>query len=469
MLRVTFLGAARTTTGSMHFVEANGLHLLLDCGLYQGHRKEAFEINRNIKVDPNDIDAVILSHAHIDHSGNIPTLFRRGFKGPVITTPATADLCGAMLRDSCYIQTQDLEFVNKKRAQLHKRPFEPLYEMRDVESAISHMQEEPLYGGVDLGNDVHLLFHEAGHILGSAIVELDVKNRKTGKYHKLVFTGDLGNRFQPILREPAAVEGADTILIESTYADRDHPSMDDVLGRLKSYIDDIHQQHSKLIVPSFSVGRTQELIYLLNILVEKRRIPPTKIYIDSPLALNATDIYDRHKECYDDAAVEILRSGRKFLTFPGLEFTHSAAESKALNDLHEPMVIISASGMCEGGRIVHHLRNNIADPRNIILIVGYQAENTLGRKIVERPPKVSIFGEELPLNARVHTINALSAHADRSGLMEWFDASKGKDAKRVFAVHGDEEQTLAMVDLLKRHGARSAIAPVPGQKEVLDD
>ncbi len=469
MLRVTFYGAARTTTGSMHYVEANGLHLLLDCGLYQGHRKEAFEINRNIRVDPTDIDAVILSHAHIDHSGNIPTLFRRGFKGPVITTPATADLCGAMLRDSCYIQAQDLEFVNRKRAKQGKNLFEPLYEMRDVEAAISHMQEEPLYGGVDLGNDVHLLFHEAGHILGSAIVELDVKNRKTGKYHKLVFTGDLGNRRQPILRDPAVVEGANTLLIESTYADRDHPSMDDVLGRLKDYIEEIHQQHAKLIVPCFSVGRTQELIWFLNLLVEKKRIPPTKIFIDSPLALNATEIYDRHKECYDDEAAAMLRSGRKILTFPGLEFTRSVEDSKALNDRHEPMVIISASGMCEGGRIVHHLRNNIADPRNIVLIVGYQAENTLGRRIVERQPTIRIFGDELPLNARVHTINALSAHADRGGLMKWFDASKGKNLSRAFAVHGDEAQTLAMVDLLKQHGARQAIAPVPGQKEVLDD
>ena len=469
MLRVTLYGAARTTTGSMHYVEANGLHLLLDCGLYQGHRKEAFEINRNIRVDPTDIDAVILSHAHIDHSGNIPTLFRRGFKGPVITTPATADLCGAMLRDSCYIQSQDLEFVNRKRAKQGKNLFEPLYEMRDVESAISHMQDEPLYRGVDLGNDVHLLFHEAGHILGSAIVELDVKNRKTGKYHKLVFSGDLGNRFQPILRPPADVEGANTILIESTYADRDHPSIEDVMGRLKGYIDDIHQQNAKLVVPSFSVGRTQELIWFLNLLVEKKRIPPTKVFIDSPLALNATDIYDRHKECYDDDATAMLRSGRPVLTFPGLKFTHSVEESKALNDMHEPMVIISASGMCEGGRVVHHLRNTIADPRNIVLIVGYQADGTLGRKIVERPPTVSIFGEEVPLNARVHTINALSAHADRGGLMKWFDAAKGKSLSRVFAVHGEEVQTSAMLELLRQHGASRAVAPVPGQKEVLDD
>lgn len=468
MLSVTFLGAARTTTGSMHLVSANGLRILLDCGLYQGHRKEAFEINRNLKVDPADIDYVILSHAHIDHSGNIPTLYRRGYRGPVIATPATADLCGAMLRDSCYIQTQDLEFVNRQRAKQGKRLFEPLYEERDVDEAIAHFREEPLYRGVDLGNDVHLLFHEAGHILGSAIVELDVKNSKSGRHHRLVFTGDLGNRLQPILRPPATVEGANTILIESTYADRDHPSQEDVLGRLKGYIEDIHQQRSKLIVPCFSVGRTQELIYFLNILVEKRRIPPTKIYIDSPLALSATDIYDRHKECYDEDASAILRSGRRFLSFPGLEFTRSPEDSKALNHRQGPMVIISASGMCEGGRIVHHLRNNLADPRNIVLFVGYQAENTLGRRIVERPETVSIFGDEVPVAARVHTINALSAHADRGGLMNWFDSAKGPHLSRVFAVHGEEAQTKAMVDLLTQHGAKRAVAPVTGQKEVLD-
>lgn len=468
MLSVTFHGAARTTTGSMHYVEANGLHLLLDCGLYQGHRKEAFEVNRNIPIDPTDIDAVILSHAHIDHSGNIPTLFRRGFKGQVICTPATADLSSVMLRDSCFIQAQDLEFVNRKREKQGKNLFEPLYESRDVENAISHFREEPLYRGVDLGNDVHLLFHEAGHILGSAIVELDVKNRKSGKYHKLVFTGDLGNRLQPILRPPADVGDANTILIESTYADRDHPSQEDVLGRLKSYIEDIHQQKSKLIVPCFSVGRTQELIYFLNKLVEKHRIPPTKVYVDSPLALNATDIYDRHKECYDEDTSNMLRSGHDVLTFPGLQFTHSVEESKALNDMHEPMVIISASGMCEGGRIVHHLRNNITDPRNIVLIVGYQAENTLGRSIVERKETIKIFGEEMPLNARVHTINALSAHADRGGLMKWFDAAKSKHLSRVFAVHGDEAQVEAMTTLLKEHGAMRAEAPVRGQKELID-
>lgn len=466
MLSVTFQGAARTTTGSMHYLEANGLKILLDCGLYQGHRKEAFEVNRNIPFDIPALDYVILSHAHIDHSGNLPTLARRGFKGKVITSAATADLCEIMLKDSCYIQQQDLEFVNEKRKRQGKKLFEPLYVEKDVDAIMRSFQAEPLYREIDLGRGVSVVLHEAGHILGSAITELVVRGEGRKPY-RLVFTGDLGNSGQPIIRDPVPVSGADTILIESTYADRDHPSEDDVLGRLKSYIDGIHQQRSKLVVPCFSVGRTQELLYFLNKLVERRRIAPTRVIVDSPLATRATDIYERHKECYDEDAAAILRSGKSFLDFPGLEFTRSSDESKALNGLREPMVIISASGMCEGGRIVHHLRNNLGDPRNIVLFVGYQAENTLGRKIVERKTPVKIFGEDVEIEARIETINALSAHADRRGLMRWFDASKGSMLKRVFAVHGDAAQTDAMVALLKAHGASYAAAPTPGQKAVL--
>ena len=463
MLTITFQGAARTTTGSMHYLEANGLKLLLDCGLYQGHRKEAFEVNRNIPFDIPALDYVILSHAHIDHSGNLPTLARRGFRGKVIATDASADLCEIMLKDSCYIQQQDLEFVNEKRRRQGKNLFEPLYVEKDVDAIMRHFQTEPLYREVDLGRGVSLVFHEAGHILGSAITELVVRGEGRKPYH-LVFTGDLGNSGQPIIRDPAPVAGADAILIESTYADRDHPSEDDIMGRLKSYIDGIHQQKSRLVVPCFSVGRTQELLYFLNKLVERRRIPPTRIIVDSPLATRATDIYDRHKECYDEDAATILRSGRSFLDFPGLEFTRGMEESKALNEAPGPMVIISASGMCEGGRIVHHLRNNLGDPRNIVLFVGYQAEATLGRKIVNRQSPVKIFGEDVAIEARVETINALSAHADRGGLMRWFDASKGKALKRAYAVHGDAAQTDAMVRMLLAHGAPYAMAPVPGQK-----
>ena len=470
MLSITFHGAARTTTGSMHFVEANGLRILLDCGLFQGHRKEAFERNRQIAVDPSTLDAVILSHAHIDHSGNLPTLARRGFRGKVYTTSATADLCDVMLRDSCFLQSQDLEYVNAKRAKQGKNLFEPLYEQADVAKIMSQFEPVPLHKTVDLGRGVSFTLHEAGHILGSAIVSLDAKSGKSGKSHRVVFTGDLGNKLQPIIRNPEAVQGANTILIESTYADRLHPSADDVLGRLKNYIEDIHQQKSRLVIPCFSVGRTQEFLFLLNRLVEKRRIPFTRVFVDSPLSMRATEIYTRHPECYDPAFLDMAQGGLgKFLDFPGLEFTHSVDESKALNNIKEPIVIISASGMCEGGRIVHHVRNALPDPRNIILFVGYQAENTLGRKLVEHVTPIKMFGEEVEFNARIQTINALSAHADRSGLLEWFDASRGKALKNAFAVHGDEAQTAQMVEHLREHGAPNAEAPESGRTFVLSE
>jgi metallo-beta-lactamase family protein len=467
MLAISFHGAARTTTGSMHLIEANGLRLLLDCGLYQGHRKEAFERNRHLPVDPATLDAVILSHAHIDHSGNLPTLARQGFRGKVVCTPATADLCDIMLLDSAFLQAQDLKFVNKRRRKQGKNLFEPLYEEPDVSRILRHFQPEPLGHEVDLGSGVTVALHEAGHILGSATIQLDVQTGK-GNRHRLLFSGDLGNSGQPIIRDPAVVKGAHSLLIESTYADRDHPPLEDVMGRLKGFIEDIHQQRSKLIIPSFSVGRTQNILYLLNLLAEQRRVPNTPVFVDSPLATRATAIYARHPECYDEKALAMLQAGNDPLKFPGLRFTGSVEESMALNNRKGPFIIISASGMCEGGRIVHHLRNNISDPRNIVLIVGFQAEHTLGRRIVNREPTVRIFGEPVELQARVHTINALSAHADRRGLMNWFDGVNSSALRQAFAVHGDEAQTDAMVGRLQEHGARQALAPVAGQRVVLE-
>lgn len=468
MLAVTFHGAAQTTTGSMHLVEANGLRILLDCGLYQGHRKEAFERNRNLPIDPAELDVVVLSHAHIDHSGNLPTLVKNGFRGRVICTRATADLCDILLRDSAFLQAQDVNFVNKKRRARGQNLFELLYDIPDVDKLIQQLQPEPLHREINLGKDVSVMLHDAGHILGSAIVQLDV-HQSHGPSQRLVFTGDLGRNDQPLIRDPETVQGATALLIESTYADRDHPSEEDVMGRLKGFIEDIHQQKSRLIIPAFSVGRTQHLLYSLNKLMEQRRVPLTPVYVDSPLASRATEIYARHPECYDKETIEMLRGGDDPLKFPGLQFTHSVAESMALNNKPGPLIIISASGMCEGGRIVHHLRNGIANPRNIVLIVGFQAENTLGRRIVEHQPGISIFGEELPLNARVHTINALSAHADRRGLMAWFEAANSKALRHAFAVHGDGAQVSAMKSLLESHGAHSALAPAPGQKIVLSE
>ncbi len=461
MMNVTFFGAAQTTTGSMHLVEANGKRILLDCGLFQGNRKEAFEKNRQMPIDPAAIDAVVLSHAHIDHSGNLPTLARHGFRGKIYCTPATRDLCDIMLRDSAYLQMRDLEIVNRKRAAQGKNLFEPLYEQQDVDTIMSCFVPEPLKSQADLGNGVSLVFHNAGHILGSALVQLDV-NQAGERSRRLLFSGDLGQPDQPILRDYDFPQGADVLLIESTYADRDHPSAEDVKGRLKSFIDDIHQLKSKLVIPAFSVGRTQQVLYYLNRLTEEGRMKPTKVYVDSPLSLKATKVYEKHRECYDDDASDILRQGLDPMKFPGLQFIETVDQSKALNEQPGPMVIIAASGMCEGGRVLHHLQRTVGDPRNIILIVGFQAENTLGRRIVELQSPLKILGDEFELRARVHTINALSAHADRTSLMRWFDGVKG-NLSRAFAVHGEPEKVAAMTELIKQHGVNNAVAPMPGQ------
>ena len=465
-MRITFLGAARTTTGSMHLIEACGKRVLLDCGLYQGHRKEAFEKNRNLPVDAKKIDYVILSHAHIDHSGNLPQLVKAGFRGRVFARSQTVDLCDVMLRDSCFLQRRDLEYVNKKRKAQGKNLFEELYNERDVDALMQLMTPVHLHVPTKIAPGLELTFHNAGHILGSALVQLDVTGG-VGHNHRLLFSGDLGQPNQPILRHYEYPEGADILLIESTYADKLHPSAESVQDKLENLIRKIDRHNAKLLIPAFSVGRTQQIIYYLNKIAAAGRLPKVPIYIDSPLSQKATKIYERHTGCYNEEAVAMLNAGRNPLFVEGMEFISTPAESMALNDKPGPMVIIAASGMCEGGRVVHHLKQIVEDPWNIILIVGFQAENTLGRRLVEEKNPIRILGDEMELNARVETINALSAHADRDGLMDWFDRV-GKHVKHAFAIHGEPEKVEAMRKLLLEHGAPRAVAPVPGQTFVFD-
>ena len=461
-MRITFYGAAQTTTGSMHLVEANGTRILLDCGLYQGHRKEAFEKNRNLPVDPATIDCVILSHAHIDHSGNLPQLVRQGFRGKVYARQSTVELCDAMLRDSCFLQMRDLEFVNKKRRKAGKNLFEPLYEESDVDALMKLFVPVHMHQPREIGRGLTLEFFNAGHILGSALVQLDVRGDRGGS-HRLLFSGDLGQPDQPILRHFEYPSGADILLVESTYADRLHPSADDVEGRLEEYLRYIDRHNSRLLIPAFSVGRTQQIIWYLNRLREKGKVPrEIKLYIDSPLSRKATAIYANHREVYNEEARRMIAAGRDPLEFPGMVFVGTPEESKSLNGAPGPMIIIAASGMCEGGRVLHHLKETVTDPDNIVLIVGFQAENTLGRRIVEKREVLKIFGEEVPLKARVEVVNALSAHADRNGLAEWIDEIKD-NVRHAFAVHGEPEKTSAMVELLKEHGVKNAVAPLPGQ------
>ena len=461
-MKITFYGAAQTTTGSMHLVEANGKRILLDCGLYQGRRKEAFEKNRNLPVDASSIDYVILSHAHIDHSGNLPQLVRQGFRGRVFARQSTVELCNVLLRDSCFLQKRDLEYVNKKRRRDGKKLFEPLYDERDVDILMQLFSPVHMHQPREIARGITLELFNAGHILGSALVQLDIRSDH-GRDHRLLFSGDLGQPDQPILRHFEYPSGADILLVESTYADRLHPPADDVEQRLAELLEYIDRRNSKLLIPAFSVGRTQQIIYYLNRLAAKGRVPKDiKVYIDSPLSQKATRIYADHREVYNEEAKRMLAEGKDPLTFPGMTFIGTPEESMALNDAPGPMIIIAASGMCEGGRVVHHLKNCVADPDNVVLIVGFQAENTLGRRVVEKRSPLKVLGEEVELKARVEVINALSAHADRAGLTDWIDEVKD-NVRHAFAIHGEPEKVSAMVELLKERGIADAVAPVPGQ------
>ena len=466
-MKLTFYGAAQTTTGSMHLVEANGKRILLDCGLYQGHRKEAFEKNRNLPVDASKIDYVILSHAHIDHSGNLPQLVRQGFRGRVFARQSTTDLCDIMLRDSCFLQKRDLEYVNKRRRKEGKKLFEPLYDESDVDALMQLFVPTHMHEPREISRGITLEFFNAGHILGSALVQLDIRSDH-GHNHRLLFSGDLGQPNQPILRHYEYPAGADILLIESTYADRYHPSADDVELKLERMLKYIDRHNSKLLVPAFSVGRTQQIIYYLNRLAEKRKFPhEVKVFIDSPLSQKATKIYANHREVYNDEARAMLAAGKDPLACPNMSFVGTPEESMALNDMSGPMIIIAASGMCEGGRVLHHLKHCIQDPDNIVLIVGFQAENTLGRRVVEKRNPLRVLGEEIELKAQVEVINALSAHADRAGLTDWMDEVKD-NVRHAFAVHGEPEKVAAMAELLKEHGIPNVVAPMPGQTYKFD-
>ncbi len=460
-MQVTFLGAAQTTTGSMHLIEHNGTRFLLDGGLYQGKRKEAFERNRRLPFDPQSLDAVLLSHAHIDHSGNLPTLVRQGFRGEILATPATRDLCEIMLRDSAYLQEKDVQYVNQKRARQGKHLFEPLYTAADVDPTLERFRTVAYGEETALKGGVRVTFHDAGHILGSALVRLAWSDH--GAARSLLFTGDLGRPNMPLLRDPEVVADVDALITEGTYGDRDHPPMADVAGRLKAFIEDIAAQHAKLIIPSFSVGRTQQILYYLHRLYQEHRVCAVPVYVDSPLSVRATEVHERHPECLDDEVLaEMTRGDSDPFSFRCVHYLTDVEDSKRLNDEPGPAVIISASGMCEGGRVLHHLKNNIENPRTVILFVGFQAANTLGRRIVEHQSPVKIFGEEYRLEARVHTINALSGHADRTEMADYF-RRLGRPPRQAFVVHGEPAALEAVAGRLRELGVADTRIPAPGE------
>jgi metallo-beta-lactamase family protein len=463
-VEITFWGAARAVTGSQHLIHVNGKRVLLDCGLMQGHRAEAFERNRNLPFDPKSIDAVILSHAHVDHCGNLPTLVKGGFRGDIHCTMATADLVSIMLRDSAHINSKDVQYVNRKHRRKGLPPVEPLYTIEEAEHALDYLVAHKYNRWFSVTDGVQALLRDAGHILGSAITVMGI--RDSGKRVRLGFTGDLGRKDLPILRDPIVVQNLDYLITESTYGNRLHEDITQVEDELAETVMETYSRGGKLIIPAFAVERTQEVIYTLHRLRIEGRIPHLPVYVDSPLAIDATEIFRLHPECFDEETNEFLLREQDPFGFRGLHYMRNVEESKSINEMDGPMIIISASGMCEAGRILHHLKNNVQDPRNTVLIVSFQAEHTLGRRIAERRETVRIFGDDYRLRAQVKVIDAFSAHADRDELLWWAGQAKS-NLKAVFVVHGEEEQSLALADEIERLGIRRTTVPHRGQTATL--
>ena len=460
MIKLSFHGAARTVTGSRHLLDINGYRLLLDCGFFQGRRADTYQRNLHFSFDPRSVDSVIISHAHMDHLGNLPNLVKQGFEGDVNCTSATLDLANIMLTDSANIQENDIQYVNKVRRRHNQPPVEPLYDTTDVPPTLRLLRGNSYEHRFDLAAGISVTFHDAGHILGSAITIINIidGDRKLS----VCFTGDLGRNGMPIIRDPYVVADADVLIIESTYGNRLHSDINSVEDKLAAVINETIGKGGKIIVPSFALERTQELIYCLHQLKLGGRIPNFPIYIDSPLAIDATDIFRVHPECYDAETAQLLRSTADPFGFRGLHYVSSVEESKHLNAVKTPMMIIAGSGMAEAGRVQHHLKNNIGKPNNTVLIVGWQAENTLGRKIAERWPEVTIFGEKHKLRSRVEIFNEFSAHADRNDLIRWSGAGRERWQK-VFVVHGEEQSALSLADAFRETGLHDVTVPEHGQ------
>ncbi len=445
-MKIHFLGAARTTTGSMYLIEANGKNLLLECGLFQGHRAETTQRNTTFAFDPRKIDAVVLSHAHIDHAGNLPNLAKQGYEGPIHCTDATRDLCSIMLIDSAHIQEQDAIFVSKWRAKKHQPPVEPLYRVPDAEKAVKQLVPhgyEKTFSPID---GVNVTFRDAGHILGSAQVILDVQ--EPGRKFRWLFSGDVGRGHDELLRDPGVVQNVDYLQIESTYGNREHAQRIDADAVVAKLVGEIIAQRGKVIIPAFSVGRTQQIVYVLHELTCAGKLPRVPIFVDSPLSTRASDVYTKHRDILRPDLDATLCGGERPFEMGNLTYLTDAEESKKLNDRHEPMVIISASGMAEAGRIRHHLKNNIGDKKNLLLFIGYCAEGTLGNQIIAGKTPVNIFGEPYAVKAKVAFLDTYSGHADKNELKAHVQKISG-NLKKIFCIHGEEPQCLAHAETLR--------------------
>jgi len=463
-MNIRFCGAAGTTTGSQHLLEVNGQRILLDCGLFQGRRDESFERNRNFLFEPKTVDAMVLSHAHIDHSGNLPMLTKQGYRGNVYSTFATRDLCSIMLPDSAKIQAYDVEYANKKRKKKKLPLLEPTYTKEDAELCLRQFVNIGYERSLPIADGVTLTFFDAGHILGSAQVCLDVEDRETGKHRRLLFSGDVGRNDNTLLRDPVAVPDVDLLIMESTYGGREHDqdthAEDDVMRILRRAM----KKRGKIVIPAFAVGRTQQMLYVLNRLLEEDKIKHFPIYVDSPLAVSATEIFRLHPECFNDEVYNFLFETKNPFGFEELRLIRSVKESKELNASEEPAIIISASGMCEAGRILHHLKNTLGDEKNTVLFIGYCAQNTLGWKIRNGDEVVNIFGEPHDVRANVEILDSFSGHADHSELLEYYDRMTGSVAD-TWLVHGETTHRAALAQALRaKHKGRNFHEPELGER-----
>ena len=475
-MKVTFLGATKTVTGSNFLVEAAGKKFLVDCGMYQGKAEDEWENSAPFEYDVHDIDFMLLTHAHIDHSGRIPKLYKEGYRNPIYATKATCELCSIMLPDSGHIQEMEIEWKNRKRVRKGLDPEPPLYTAEEATKCLEVFSPIKYDEIIDISDKIHVRFNDAGHMLGSAIIEIWAE--EDGKTTKAVFTGDLGNNDIPLLSSPTMIDDADYLVMESTYGGRLHNRNDDKAEMFLNIVSETLDKGGTVVIPSFAVGRTQEILYELNNLKDIRtdeefrkkyetlmRVP---VYVDSPLAISATEIFKDNMDIFDEETQEIMRSGDNPLEFPGLQFTKTAEESKELNEKNESSIIISASGMCEVGRIKHHLKHNLWNPNSTILFVGYQAPGTLGRKIVDGAKKVKIFGEEIAVNARIEYIEGYSGHADQEWLLN-FVYSFLRKPKTIFLVHGEPEGQVILKQKLQGTTQIPVIIPEYGEEYELNE
>ena len=462
-MKIEFIGGARTVTGSSFIIKDDDFTIMIDCGMFQGNAELRERNMLSLIYDPSKIDALIVTHAHIDHSGLIPKLVKEGFYGNIYSTKATADLASIMLPDSAHIQEMDVKWINRKNKKLNRDLVEPLYTVKDAEDALENFVPVSLNEKIQIHPRIEIRFREAGHILGSSFVEIWVE--EDGKQKKIVFSGDLGPKDQAIIKDPDVIDDADILLIESTYGDRVHKDRPDTYKEFKEIILDSYNKSGNIIIPAFAIERTQEIIYTLGRLFRDGELPEIPVYIDSPLAISATEIFRKNRDSFDEETWKILESGNSPLNFPSLTFVKSAEESKKLNETAKGSIIISASGMCTAGRIKFHLANNLYKLNSSIIFVGYQAEGTLGRKIVDGAKQVKVYGEDVSVNAKIYTLGGFSGHADRDGLIDWMSHIKNPDLK-VFIIHGEEKVALNFADTIKEKLGHFTYIPKWG--EILD-